>query len=629
MQHITVTTRLIFLRALVVAIVALLVLCVSCSHPDDAIVRSRHCIVRLLDRADALLGTNDSAALVTLDSIDATAICGRKLNARYALLYSEAMYKNYIPATSDSLIMVAVKYYSTINKTKRFRFRSYYTLGCLYNELEQFDKATVALSEAEGLANEEGVSDFRRGLLYFQLGSLYVSSKMYLKAESYYIKAAEYYESAKRIIHQMSALFYVARCKFELEDYENSYSLFQVVLEWSRLNSVETLYFDCLRNMMSCSLYMNDIENNGVVFDTYISNYSIGNDDAYLLTLFAKYHLLLGNLKEAESYIEKAWNCNLRNSDSVSILYVDSRIQKELGNLSLALSLYEQSISLQNKDLKPILQNSALSSQNDYFKQLSELESIKASRRSYTIVIIIIITSLLIVIGVLYHLYNKQKLQLKIEDSLAIISDLTEQNRTSYLKIFQLDSELRDLTKTNDDSIKQLEELKNRLNYMTESQESSNRMVEELNDKVRDLFSSQYSSLDRLYQEMTRLQDVKHLDNATFFLHKVSSYFKEITSKSNQRKLDKIINDTYNNLMIRLSDSQFDISESDMTILRLLIIGYSVKTIGGLTGNTSDNVYQKRHRIVNKISGFSESLANELRKALRMSDVNPHGGGNS
>ena len=112
-RHRTVTARLIFAAA----IVALLPLCVSCSHPDAAKVRNRHSVVRLLDRADTMLGTNDSAALAALDSIDATALSGRKLSARYALLYSEAMYKNYITAPDDSLIMVAVRYYSVGNDT--------------------------------------------------------------------------------------------------------------------------------------------------------------------------------------------------------------------------------------------------------------------------------------------------------------------------------------------------------------------------------------------------------------------------------------------------------------------------------------------------------------------------------
>lgn len=587
------TARLIFAAA----IVALLPLCVSCSHPDAAKVRNRHSVVRLLDRADTMLGTNDSAALAALDSIDATVLSGRKLSARYALLYSEAMYKNYITAPDDSLIMVAVRYYS-FHKDILYGFRSYYTLGCIYNEMERYNDAVLALSEAERYIDEKIISQHRMGQLYSQIGTVYFNTYMYSKAEECFNMSVNFYDSAGKERYRMYSLFDIARCKFELQDYENSYSLFKDILNWSIANSEDYLISDCLKNMMSCSIYSNNVEDLRIILDKLTSDPSIPNDDVYLMTSFAHYYLLLNDYDEAQKIIDRAWGCSLTSDDSVRVLYVNYRIQKGIENFESALSLFEQAISYQNRDLRPVLQHSALSIQNDYYHNLAELESIKAIRRSYAIIIIILISLLLITIGILYHSYNKQKLKSKIDDCLSTISDLTEQNRTSRLRITQLDSELKDLSQTN---------------------ESSNRIVEQLNNKVRELFSNQYASLDKLYQEIIRIQDIKNINTATF-LKRINKYVKDIVSKDNQKKLDKIINETYSDLMVRISNSDFHISESDMTMLRLLLIGYSVKTVGVLTDNTPENVYQKRYRIVGKISRSSESLAEELRKALSMND---------
>lgn len=609
---------------MLLGVAVMLLWLVSCSHDSNGKEHIRHSINALMDNAEFIMNDDPELALQLMDSIDSQSIRGRERQARYALLYSETLYKNGIDVDSDSLIMIAVRHYS-ISKDMLKRFRSYYTLGCIYNEMGHYTDATLALSEAERLA-EHVNNNFRLGLLYTQFGMIYFNSYMFARAEANYEKSIHYYELAGKETHKMYALFDVARCKLELDDFDECRTILKEIMEWSIEQEDEDLYYNSLQNIMACSLYDDNVEEAKTSFDTFSSKYGMPEDDSYLLSLFANYHLLLKNYDEAQSFIDKAWECNPNVNDSANILFVESMILKEAGKNALALDRYEQSMTIQNENLRPLLQQSIMATQKDYYHNVSELESIKANRRASIIIVVIVVSFLFIVIIVLYHLYNKQKLKLKIEDSLAIISDLTEKDRTNNQKILELDSELKGMSLTNESSSKQLEELKEKLKDMTKYQESNSRQVEELNEKVRDLFSSQYASLDKLYQDMTRFQDVKHIDKATTFLNKVNAYFNEITSKSNQKNLDKIINETYNNLMVRLSNPMIGIAESDLTIIRLLLIGYSVKTIGGLTKNTPYNIYQKRHRLLTRIATTSEPLAAELRKVLRMSDLNPHGG---
>lgn len=180
---------------------------------------------------------------------------------------------------------------------------------------------------------------------------------------------------------------------------------------------------------------------------------------------------------------------------------------------------------------------------------------------------------------------------------------------------------------TNESSNRQLAELKSRMTDLNTAKETRDRQVDELKDKVRELFSNQYTALDKLYQDMIRYEDVNNIDHATTFLKNVKSYYKEITSKRNQKKLDIIINGTYNDLMIRLADPALGISDGDLTIIRLLLIGYSIKTISSLINDTPSNVYQRRHRLLRRIQGISEPMAVELRKILNMYELNANGGG--
>ena len=56
-----------------------------------------------LQEADACMSAHPETALAMLDSIDTEHISSKRLKARYALLYSIALDKNYIDVTNDSI----------------------------------------------------------------------------------------------------------------------------------------------------------------------------------------------------------------------------------------------------------------------------------------------------------------------------------------------------------------------------------------------------------------------------------------------------------------------------------------------------------------------------------------------
>lgn len=82
----------------------LLLLAVSCA--DDAAVMSE------LDAAESVMEDSPETALALLDTMQRSRLVSRKAAARHALLYSQALDKNYIDMTTDSIIRPAVEYYS-------------------------------------------------------------------------------------------------------------------------------------------------------------------------------------------------------------------------------------------------------------------------------------------------------------------------------------------------------------------------------------------------------------------------------------------------------------------------------------------------------------------------------------
>ncbi len=68
------------------------------------------------------------SSLYILKRIDSDKLSRRKDKAKYALLYSQALDKNYIDKTNDSLILVAVDYYQE-HGTDQEKMLAYYYLG--------------------------------------------------------------------------------------------------------------------------------------------------------------------------------------------------------------------------------------------------------------------------------------------------------------------------------------------------------------------------------------------------------------------------------------------------------------------------------------------------------------------
>lgn len=82
----------------------------SCFHTGEA--------VSVLDRAEMYLDTAPDSAFVTLDSLDRSLLNTKELQARHALLYSMALEKVGIEVYNDSIINIALSYYSSVGDSE-------------------------------------------------------------------------------------------------------------------------------------------------------------------------------------------------------------------------------------------------------------------------------------------------------------------------------------------------------------------------------------------------------------------------------------------------------------------------------------------------------------------------------
>ncbi len=93
---------------------------------------------------------NPELSLKILKSVNTHELTTEKQKARYALLYSIALDKNFIDVTSDSIIAPAVKYYEK-HGDRNTRFTCHYYEARIYENAGDLDKALLCISKAESI----------------------------------------------------------------------------------------------------------------------------------------------------------------------------------------------------------------------------------------------------------------------------------------------------------------------------------------------------------------------------------------------------------------------------------------------------------------------------------------------
>lgn len=124
-----------------------------------------------LHNAESLMNEHPEDALSIIRHIDRRKIYSSASEARYALLYSQALDKNYVDVTSDSLTAVAVNYYDR-HGTKHERAMAHYYQVRVFSNAGNFDAAIRSYSLAEDAAS--GTDDYYLlGLINNAVGNLH------------------------------------------------------------------------------------------------------------------------------------------------------------------------------------------------------------------------------------------------------------------------------------------------------------------------------------------------------------------------------------------------------------------------------------------------------------------------
>jgi len=145
------------------------------------------------------MNDNPESSLNLLKSIDKESLSTRKEKARYALLYSMALDKNYIDLQSDSIIAPAVKYYRYHGSNEE-RFLCNYYHARICENAGDHESVLLYAATAESVDTSR-VSAENKCMLYAMKGRVYFDARKLQNAIDAYKLACKYSLQAEKYHH--------------------------------------------------------------------------------------------------------------------------------------------------------------------------------------------------------------------------------------------------------------------------------------------------------------------------------------------------------------------------------------------------------------------------------------------
>ena len=546
-------------RNLVLCLVVLL-LGAGCSHVNDGKIRGRKAIDAVLDMSEKLLDEKPALVDSLLRMVDPQAIKGKENKARYALFYTGAEYKNFNDASSDSLIMTAVRFYSISNNLE-YSFLSNYYLGCVYLDLDRSTDAAAAFANAEQLVNYTD-NVFWKGLLYSHLGHIFLESCDYPRAEEYFIKSEDCFRIIGKEQHRLNARLRIGQSRLNKHDYYTADSILRVVEKDAILQGDGKILSECVSSRLSCLMYMNEPDSATNLLNRYHSVFEAQEKGFAYYELMAQYYNCVKDYTKSESYLEQAWKCKLSANDSIYFYFVSSQLAENKGQTEEAFEYYQKYTNLQNENLRAILSQPILAAQKEQYKVMAENELLKYRHARLTLLLCVVIFLLILVIVLVTYHYKKKRMKEQLYDSLSVVEELSGK-------------------------------------------------IEDLKNQVRVQFHERHDMSNRLYSMYFDAESQDKITKQQLNMT-INSLIKDYTAPDSVKKLDNMLNESYDGIMDRLADPEIGLTDKELELFRYSFAGLSSKSVSIIIKESPQNIYQIKSRLLKKVKRNSEDLWNRL-----------------
>lgn len=534
----------------------------------------------LLQDVETYIQERPDSALRVLRKVDSLTLNTKSLRARYSLLFAMALDKNYIDTTALSILEPTVAYYERLGSPQDKMLSCYY-LGRIYANRKDYPNAVIFYSQA--LRESSEYDYYHRGLIYAASADAYNASFNDEEELRNTILAYECFEKIGDKDLDLS-LYKVAQAYHNNERFDVADSLYSLV--YSGKDSTSRLALYAMEDLVSNDLYQEkqDVERDLELLE-YVAEHR-GNLSLESYYEYAYLLLLAGKESEAENILSQLSNREA-NGKTMEIRY---RIAECKGQNEEALALLKSMLSHQNDVVKKKLAQSVFKAQSDYYRltaEVSEQKSTIANQRS-----VIILIAGLMMAGLLYIVFMKRKTALiREKDRLAQAVEESEKLLETVRNRAKQEKEERD---------KDIFDLKSR-------NEREQDKIKDLREMYVALYQKRFSEIGKYYDAASshRLESIKEKAYHDV-ISSTQALFEEIASGSEgQKKFEARINADLDDIVSKIRSDFPKLKDDDIRFICYLIVGFDTSTISFLMDISKENVRVKKHRLREKLNGYS------------------------
>ena len=384
-----------------------------------------------LTQVETFIESHPDSALSVLENIDTQELLNKEERAKYALLLSMALDKNYVDKTDFEVLQPAIDYYQS-HGTATDKLRTYYYQGRIYQNQQKHDELALqcfAKAITDGEASEDILTKAR---VLFTQGRIYSTIYEWDKCATTYLEAADYFKRVGRTSSYVNCIADVINAYTILGDSvqaEKHIALAEENLDGCSAKIKAHFYSSYLTYLVKYKQNGKDIQS---LIEEYISISSSSGTDWLSV---ANAYLEIGNASAAMDAFSRHGEL-INMSQRLKYQALLSLIYKSEGNYKEALDVYECYVALTDS-----LEYARVKSDIQFVeeKHSLELRSVREKAKSdivvlVAVVIVVIILSLLII--------ARYRLRMKTAES-----ELAKQEKERYMQLYtQMEQERDSLT---------------------------------------------------------------------------------------------------------------------------------------------------------------------------------------
>ncbi|MBQ7967612.1 MAG: hypothetical protein IJ290_06840 [Bacteroidaceae bacterium] len=384
-----------------------------------------------LRQVEACIEAQPDSALAALQRIDVQELAGKEERAKYALLLSMALDKNYVDKTDFEVLQPAIDYYQG-HGTATDKLRTYYYQGRIYQNQQKHDELAMQCfvkAITEGATSDDILTKAR---VLFTQGRIYSTIYEWDKCIATYLEAAEYFKSMGRTSSYVNCIANVINAYTIIGDSvqaEKYIALAQEDLDKCSAKIKAHFYSNHLTYLVN---YRQNEKNIHTVIDNYIYLSRASGTDWLSV---ANAYLKIGDASAAMNALSHHRDV-LNTSQRVKNYALLAYIYKQEEEFKKALEMYEYYVALTDS-LEYVRVKSDIQFVEE--KHSLELKSIREKAKNnisilIAVVIVVIILSLLII--------SRYRLRMKTAES-----ELAKQEKERYMQLYaQMEQERDTLT---------------------------------------------------------------------------------------------------------------------------------------------------------------------------------------